>query len=99
MTGLIGGGAQILVFSTGRGNAVGAPVAPTIKVTGNPRTARHMSENIDVDLSAVITDGQSVAAAADQLWDEALEVAAGKLTRCEVLKEMQLSVSRFGPSV
>ena len=99
MTGLIGGGAQILVFSTGRGNAVGAPVAPTIKVTGNPHTARHMSENIDVDLSAVITDGKSVAAAAGELWDEALKVASGKLTRCEVLNEMQLSVSRFGPSV
>jgi altronate dehydratase large subunit len=99
MTGLVGGGAQMVIFSTGRGNAIGAPVAPTIKVTGNPHTAKTMRENIDVDVSAVISEGESLEVAADRLWTEMIKIGNGKITRCEVLGEDQLSVSRFGPSV
>jgi len=99
MTGLVGGGAQIVIFSTGRGNAIGAPVAPTIKISGNPNTLAAMRENIDVDVSGIIDGGSSLEASADQLWDAAWRVASGRLTRCEVLGEEQLSVSRFGPSV
>ena len=99
MTGLAGGGAHIILFSTGRGNSVGAPVAPTIKVTGNPHTAAQMEEIIDVDVSVILTDGGAVEVAGEQVWQEVSNVASGKLTLCEILGEQQLSVSRFGPSV
>ena len=58
-----------------------------------------MKENIDVDVSAIISEGELLETAAERLWNEMLKVAQGKITRCEVLKEYQLSVSRFGPSV
>jgi len=99
MAGLVGGGAQIVLFSTGRGNAIGAPVAPTVKVTGNPNTAQAMAENIDLDVSGIISRGENIGEHAERLWDAVYRVAQGKLTRCEVLHEEQLSVSRFGPSV
>lgn len=99
MTGLLGGGSHMIIFSTGRGNAIGAPVSPTVKITGNPHTAAAMRENIDVDVSAIISESEPMETAAERLWDEMVKVAEGKLTRCEVLKEDQLSVSRFGPSV
>ncbi len=99
MTGLLGGGSQMIIFSTGRGNAIGAPIAPTIKITGNPRTAATMKENIDVDVSSIISNSEPLETAADRLWQETMKIAQGKLTRCEVLQEDQLSVSRFGPSV
>ena len=99
MTGLVGGGAQMVIFSTGRGNAIGAPIGPTVKVTGNPNTAESMRENIDVDVSGVISSGESLDEAGEKVWTEVRKIAAGKLTRCEVLHEQQLSVSRFGPSV
>lgn len=99
MTGLLGGGSHMIIFSTGRGNAIGAPVSPTVKITGNPHTAAAMRENIDVDVSAIISESEPMETAAERLWGEMVKVAEGKLTRCEVLKEDQLSVSRFGPSV
>lgn len=99
MTGLVGGGAQIVLFSTGRGNAIGAPVAPTVKVSGNPKTVQDMAEIVDLDVSAILTEGEPVAGAGERLWEEVLAVAGGALTRCEVLGEEQLAVSRFGPSV
>ena len=99
MTGLVGGGAQIVLFSTGRGNAIGAPVAPTIKVSGNARTVADMTEIIDLDVSTMLTRGETAIDAGQRLWDLVSEVSSGRLTHCEVLGEEQLSVSRFGPSV
>lgn len=99
MTGLLGGGSHMIIFSTGRGNAIGAPISPTVKITGNPHTAASMQENIDVDVSAIISNSEPLTIASERLWDEMVKVAQGKLTRCEVLQEDQLSVSRFGPSV
>ncbi|MEM9357455.1 MAG: UxaA family hydrolase [Pseudomonadota bacterium] len=99
MTGLLGGGSQMIIFSTGRGNSIGSPISPTVKLTGNPNTAVTMKDNIDVDVSAIITDGQPLDDAAASFWDNMVAFAQGKLTRSEVWQEEQLSVSRFGPSV
>ena len=99
MTGLAAGGAQIIIFSTGRGNAIGAPISPTVKVTGNPNTAGGMVESIDVDVSAILTEGEDLDTAGAKVWERVLKIADGMLTSCEVLGEQQLSVSRFGPSV
>ena len=39
VTGMVGGGAQVVVFTTGLGTPTGNPIAPVIKITGNARTA------------------------------------------------------------
>ena len=44
---LISGGAQIVLFVTGRGSVIGSPIAPLIKITGNERTFRNLSDDID----------------------------------------------------
>jgi len=100
MSGLVGGGCQIVVFSTGRGNSIGAPeVAATIKVSGNPHTVKSMPENIDLDLSPIITQDETIDEAGGRIWDLVIKVAGGRLTTAEVLGECQLSVSRYGLSV
>jgi altronate dehydratase large subunit len=100
MSGLAAGGCQIVIFSTGRGNAIGATeICPTIKVTGNPNTVNSMSENIDLDLSSIITENESIDQAGERVWDLVVKVANGKCTSAEILGECQLSVSRWGLSV
>lgn len=99
LTALAAGGAQVLLFSTGRGNPIGNPVAPTIKVTGNPRTARAAPGVIDVDLSGVATDGLTLAAAADRLADYVLRVCSGRITCCEGLGMTEIAISRIGFTV
>ncbi len=100
MSGLAAGGCQIIIFSTGRGNSIGATeVSPTIKVTGNPNTAQSMPENIDLDLSSIITRHEPIDQAGERVWDLVVKVANGKYTTAEVLGECQLSVSRWGLSV
>jgi len=99
ITSLAASRAQAIVFSTGIGNPIGHPIAPTVKVTGNPRTAALMPENIDVDLRDVIESGLGFQEAADRLENELLEVLSGKLTASEVLGETEITVSRAALSL
>lgn len=98
MTGLAAGGAQVILFSTGQMNIMGNLVAPTVKVTGNPRTAERLRDNVDVDVSAML-DGESLEAAGDRLFDFALGVAGGRMTRSEILGDVDIAISRIEPTV
>ncbi len=92
-------GAQAIIFSTGIGNPIGHPVSPTIKVTGNPRTARTMAENVDVDISGVMEGTMGIEEARDALERELLAVMSGKLTTSELLGETEVTVSRAALSL
>lgn len=93
ITGIAAGGAQIIIFSTGVGNPIGNPVAPTIKVSGNPNMVVHLADNIDVDVSGVITAGRPLVTAARALYEELIQVANGKLTCSEVLEDVEIAIS------
>ncbi len=59
VTGMVGGGAQVVVFTTGLGTPTGNPIAPVIKITGNARTARQMADNIDLDVSGIMDESET----------------------------------------
>lgn len=99
MTGLAAGGCQIILFSTGIGNTIGSAIAPTIKITGNVNTARRFQDNVDVDVSDILSEGKTVEAAGDDLMGYLLEVASGTMTSSEILKQVETGISRFGPTV
>ena len=99
ITALAACGCQVIIFTTGKGNAVGCPVAPTIKVTSNPYTVKRVGENLDVDLSQAFTDGWSLPQTADHLHGCLLEHLNGKLTTAEVLGDTVVSVTRMGFTV
>ena len=86
VTGMVGGGAQVVVFTTGLGTPTGNPIAPVIKVTGNARTARQMADNIDLDVSGIMDDSETLDAAADRLFAEVLAVASGQQTSAETAR-------------
>ena len=65
VTGMVGGGAQVVVFTTGLGTPTGNPIAPVIKITGNARTARQMADNIDLDVSGIMDDTDTLDGGAD----------------------------------
>lgn len=98
-TALAAAGCQLIIFSTGKGNPLGNPVAPTIKVTGNVRTVMAQPENIDVDLSCVMTEDMEIEDAAGILYGKMLEHADGKLTTAEVLGDLEIAVTRIGFTV
>ena len=79
------GGCQLIVFTTGRGNAIGNPVVPVMKVTANSETFRRMNDNIDLDMSGVLTENVSLDEMADRTLRQIADTLSGRLTSAEVL--------------
>lgn len=98
-TALAGAGCQLILFSTGKGNPLGNPIVPTIKVTGNNRTIQKSGENIDVDLSEVIVGSMSLEEAGEILYERMIDHANGKLTTAEALGDLEIAVTRIGFTV
>ena len=69
-------GAQILLFSTGRGTPFAAPV-PTLKIGTNPRISEEKPGWIDFSAAEVL-EGKSIQQLARELLDKVLSVASGE---------------------
>lgn len=94
VTGMVAGGCQIVIFSTGRGTPTGHPIAPVIKITANRETYKKMEDNIDFDASGVIYAENTVKELAENLFKDVLEVSSGKLTKAEILGFTETAIQR-----
>jgi altronate dehydratase large subunit len=99
VTGMVGGGAQVVLFTTGLGTPTGNPIAPVMKITGNARTAETMADNIDVDVSGVMSEQESIAAAAHRVLAEMLAVCSGGQTAAERLGHREFAIHRRNPTI
>lgn len=91
---MVAGGAQVVVFSTGRGTPTGNPIAPVIKITGNKLTFATMEDNIDVDASPLIYGTKTMEQLGDELLNLVAEVASGKQTKAESLGYTEMAIAR-----
>ena len=80
-TALAVSGAQLVLFSTGRGTPFGCPV-PTVKIASNTPLARKKKNWIDFDAGRLL-DGMTLEELGEDLLDTVLAVASGKPTRGE----------------
>jgi altronate dehydratase large subunit len=92
---MVAGGAQIIVFSTGRGTPTGNPISPVIKITGNKITYENMIDHMDVDASSVIYGPQTMEEIADNFLEEVIEVANGKITKAEAMGYTEIAIARL----
>ncbi len=99
LTALAAAGCQVILFSTGSGNPVGHPLAPTIKVCANSLAARRMSEHIDVDISNGLRHNQALEACGNKVRQWLEEVCRGEITAAEKLGYLETNISRVGLSV
>ncbi len=100
MTGIVAGGANVLVFTTGRGSVFGCKPAPSIKVATNTPLYEHMKEDMDID-AGVILNGTSVAEVGRKIFEEILAVASGKKTKSELhgVGEEEFAPWSIGPTL
>jgi altronate hydrolase len=82
---LISVGSQILLFVTGRGSVIGAPVAPLVKITGNAETYRNLADDIDFNAGRLLTGERTLDALGDELLALTVGVARGQPTKPERL--------------
>jgi altronate dehydratase len=76
-------GAQVALFTTGRGTSIGSALGPVVKIGSNPQLAR-TNGDIDIDAGTILEKKATIEEVGRQIFQEALDVASGrKLTRAE----------------
>ena len=81
----------MILFTTGRGTPIGAPV-PTVKIATNHSLAERKANWIDFDASPCL-EGNLLT---DEFLDYLIEVASGKETRNEINGYREISIFKDG---
>ena len=92
---MVAGGAQVVVFSSGRGSPVGHPIVPVVKITGNKLTFAAMEDNIDFSAAPLIYGEKTVEELGEDLLKMVIETACGKQTKAEALGFVETAIARI----
>lgn len=86
VTGQVGAGANVVLFTTGLGTPTGNPIAPVIKISTNSELAKRMPDAIDIDAGGIISGERSVDEVGEAILDLIIQVASGEVrTKAELL--------------
>jgi (2R)-sulfolactate sulfo-lyase subunit beta len=88
-------GAVIHLFPTGQGNVIGNPIEPVIKLSGNPKTVKTMSEHIDLDVSPILQGTMTLDQGGEALLDVIARTANGRLTAAEALGHREFVLTKL----
>jgi len=82
VTGLVAGGCQVVVFTTGRGSCFGCKPAPTIKVAANSPMYHRMRDDMDINAGTIL-EGASVESVGREIFEKIISTASGEQTLSE----------------
>ena len=88
-------GAQIVLFTTGRGTPFASPV-PTVKIATNSRLAGKKGNWIDFNAGRLVTDDIPMEQLANELFQLVLDVASGKKVKAEIAGFHDLAIFKQG---
>lgn len=94
VTALAAAGAQLILFTTGRGTPLGGPV-PTIKISTNTELFRRKANWTDYDAGQLLS-GVSIEQLADWLLNFVQQVASGKSTSNERNNYREIAIFKNG---
>jgi altronate hydrolase len=83
-TGQVAGGANMIVFTTGRGSAYGCAPAPSLKLATNTALWVRQEEDIDLNCGEIVDGGATVAEIGERLFAMMLDTASGTKSKSEV---------------
>jgi len=94
VTGLVAGGANVVVFTTGRGSVLGCKPAPSIKVATNTEMFERMTEDMDLNAGRIVDGTATLEEVGHEIFETILRVASGEQT---VSEELDLGADEFVP--
>ena len=100
LTGMAATGAQVLMFSTGRGAPQGFCSMPVIKICGNPITYARMSHAMDLNVGRIITGEKTIEQVGEEAFEMLLKVLSGQMTKNEALSYFgSIDIYCLGPVI
>ena len=91
--GLVGAGAQVVVFTTGRGTTIGNAIAPVVKLASNTPVAQRMSRDLDLSAGGIIDGTETIEQVGRRVFDHVLRVASGEvLAKAEESKHREFGI-------
>ena len=94
ITALMGSGAQMVLFTTGRGTPVGAPI-PTVKVATNTALAQKKHNWIDYN-AGVLVQGATMEETSEDFFKKLLAIASGEKTKSEIHGYREIAIFKDG---
>jgi altronate hydrolase len=82
-TGQVAGGANMIVFTTGRGSAYGCAPSPSLKLSTNSELWRRQEEDIDLNCGEIADGAATIEQVGERLFDLILATASGSSTKSE----------------
>ena len=99
MAGMVAGGTQIVIFTTGRGSTAGFPAIPVMKVASNSQTYNNMPGDMDVNAGSIIDAGRTIEEVGQQIFDLSIRVASGEQTCTETNRLAAFGYLKQGPTI
>ena len=101
MTGLVAGGCNIGVFTTGRGSVYGCKPAPCIKVATHSALYRWMEEDMDINAGTILEGTETVAEVGRRIFEKLVAVASGEKTKSELagVGDEEFAPWQLGPTL
>lgn len=95
ITNLVAAGAQVILFTTGRGNPLGTAI-PIVKIASNDDLAKRKENWIDFNAGGMLA-GKSPEELSDELWNMTLDTASGKyITKNELNDNREIMIFKNG---
>ncbi|TAL33651.1 MAG: altronate dehydratase [Spirochaetes bacterium] len=86
MTGVAASGAQVMLFTTGRGQPIGYPIVPVIKIASNSALYRNMADDMDINAGSIL-EGRSIEDVGHEIVEILKRVISGQQTRAEINRQ------------
>jgi altronate hydrolase len=84
-TAQVAGGANVMVFTTGRGSAFGCKPTPSIKLIDNTPTYLKMQDDMDINAGTILDGDETVEECGQRIFERIIAVASGERTKSELL--------------
>ncbi|HED6671590.1 TPA: UxaA family hydrolase [Campylobacter coli] len=95
LSAMVAGGANICVFTTGRGTPTGSAIVPTIKMSSNTFCYENMNDAIDINAGSIIDGVKTKEEVRDELIELIVRISDGELVKAEINEQNDFSVWRL----
>ena len=100
LTGMACTGAQVMLFSTGRGAPQGFPSMPVLKICGNVNTYKKMEQDMDINAGVIITGESTIDEVGEYAFERMISTLNGEMTKSEAIKYFNfIDIYCMGPVI